>query len=112
MLIAEPEPGADAFWDLDTDWNNSFRFAELESLVDLLQEHIEANRLTARACAMILWRQGRAAMRTYQMDKALTVLTAAKEATGDEQSLDGQRAEGDGGCAELPQGNGRGVGEL
>jgi tetratricopeptide (TPR) repeat protein len=98
LLIADPQDGPDAFWNLDTEWHNTFRFAELESLADMLLEHVRTERVPQRARAMIQWRQGKAASRTYRIDEALTASYAAQKAARGDANLEANvlQALGDG----------------
>jgi tetratricopeptide (TPR) repeat protein len=70
-IIADPDSGADALELLIVQWNNSFRFAELEALADVTHEQVEARRTDGAAAALIHLNSGEAAGRVYRHEEAL-----------------------------------------
>ena len=85
-LVAEPERGADLVWNWGAEWNNTFQYEWVESLVQLGLEHEGAGRLGGRARGWILFRKGQTHVRYSENREALASLEAGLEAgRGDRQ---------------------------
>jgi tetratricopeptide (TPR) repeat protein len=86
-LIADPDAGADAVWNLSVEWNNTFQYALIEALVRAGMEHAEAGRVEGRAKGWILYRKGRLERQTYTNAQALETLQQAIQCAGDDRQL-------------------------
>lgn len=71
-VIASPNQGGNRFWNLAQTWCNDFRLAELESLLDNINEHHLVQRLEPSLIAKEAYWRGRVSFRTYYVDEALT----------------------------------------
>jgi len=77
LLIAEPENENGELFNLAQLWSNSYRKAELESLIFNLQQHIAANRVTVAVRAEATFWDGKIKFRFYQHQEALERYEAA-----------------------------------
>ncbi len=71
LAIAEKDNAGDVIWDYSSELNNTFQYAELDALADILLEHATHNRLSASAGAVTYYRKGGAANRIYKNREAL-----------------------------------------
>ena len=85
LLVAEPDEGADAVWNLGADLNNSFRYAELEAFVNTALEQVNADRVAGRARGWVLYREGRLENQTYRREALRTLENALADAEQDRQ---------------------------
>ncbi|NMF58834.1 tetratricopeptide repeat protein [Pseudanabaena yagii] len=77
LVIAEPANGRSELFNLAQLWSNSYRKAEVESLILNLQQHITANRVTVAVKATIIFWDGKIKFRFYQAKEALERYEAA-----------------------------------
>jgi len=96
-LVANPDAGADAVWNLGADWNNTFQYTLIEALVRAGVEHVEAGRVEGRAKGWILYCKGRLEKQSYSNIQALETLEQAIQAAEDDRQLKANvlKAQGD-----------------
>jgi len=66
-------------WKIAAKWNASFSYTELESLVNILMEQVDSERVTGLAKGGICFWQGQLALQTKQGDIALQALNVAAQ---------------------------------
>ncbi len=71
LVVTDADKGVDELSDLANDWQNNFRRAELESLLDVLSEQVTSNRVTTSVRAEICYWKGKAKFRFYLAAEAL-----------------------------------------
>ncbi|WP_414623815.1 tetratricopeptide repeat protein [Calothrix sp. CCY 0018] len=79
LIVVDREWQGSEFWDVAENWHNNFRIAELESLVAVLLEHIETERVTISAKAEVYYWAGKTKFRVYEASAALKYYAAALE---------------------------------
>jgi large subunit ribosomal protein L23 len=91
LVIIDPDKGAEEIKEICAEWNNQFRFAELEFLVNTLLEQVKEDRVQGLAKAVILYRQGRSALRLDQtkevLEEILTTLYIANNESHQDEEL-------------------------
>ena len=71
LIVVDREWKGSEFWNLAQNWDNSFRVAELESLIAALLEQIAAERVETLAKAEVYYWAGKAKFRVYKAKEAL-----------------------------------------
>ena len=84
LLVADPDKGADAVRNLGADLNNTFRFAELETLVNVALEPIRAGRVSGRARGWVYFRKGKLESQSYRPEALETFQSALADADQDQ----------------------------
>ncbi len=65
-FLAGEKSVADVIWDYFVDWNNTFRYGELDSLANVLFEQALTNRVSPKTKVVIYSYKGQAERRAYQ----------------------------------------------
>jgi tetratricopeptide (TPR) repeat protein len=71
LVVTDADKGVDELSDVAQEWQNNFRRAELESLLDVLSEQVTSNRVTTPVRAEICYWKGQAKFRFYLAAEAL-----------------------------------------
>ena len=79
LVVSDPDRGAEALHEIGSSWNNTLRFDDLETLVDVLFEQVELDRVPASIKSLIYYRKGKLALHFNAADLALKTLKKAKE---------------------------------
>ena len=88
LIVSDPEKGADEVRNFSANLNNTFRFAELESLVNSLLEQVDSNRAAGRARGWALYRKGKVDALGYRMSDALDLFRRARGDVGEDKQLE------------------------
>ena len=87
-LVAEPDRGADLARDWGAEWNNSFQYEHIETLVQLGLEHDRAGRLKSRARGWVYFWKGQTHIRYSENREAMIALREALDAACTDQQLE------------------------
>ena len=70
-VIAEPDYASNIIWTVSTELNNTFQYIELDTLANILLEHVLSHRLAPAAEAVTFYLKGGAAFRSNKNIEAL-----------------------------------------
>ncbi len=86
-VIANPEQGAKEFWEQGAAWNDSFNYAELNSLSESVLEHVRERELEGRTKGLAYFFRGLEENRIYHQAEALSAFQQALENTEADKQL-------------------------